>query len=68
HPLIYINSADKWTLTLALNGFTSPLEPGEPVTHLLMAASVVVALPPIAVFFAAQRHFIEGVVVSGLKG
>lgn len=28
HPLIYINSADKWTLTLALNGFTSPSNPG----------------------------------------
>lgn len=68
HPLIYVNSASKWTLTLALNGFMSPLEPGAPVTHLMMAAATVVALPPMIVFFTAQRYFIEGVVVSGLKG
>ncbi|HHV55273.1 MAG TPA: carbohydrate ABC transporter permease [Firmicutes bacterium] len=68
HPLIYINSSAKWTLTLALNGFQSPLEPGAPVIHLMMAASVVVALPPVLVFFFAQRYFIQGVVVSGIKG
>lgn len=68
HPLIYINSSEKWTLTLALNGFQSPLDPGQPVIHLMMAASVVVAIPPVVVFFLAQRFFIEGVVISGIKG
>ncbi|MBE3583798.1 MAG: carbohydrate ABC transporter permease [Limnochordaceae bacterium] len=68
NPLIYINSSDKWTLALALNGFQSPLDPGMPVLHLVMAASVVVALPAIIIFFLAQRFFIEGVVISGIKG
>lgn len=68
NPLIYINSRAKWTLVLALNAFQSPLEPGAPVTHLIMAASLVVALPCMIVFLLAQKYFIEGVVFSGMKG
>ena len=33
-----------------------------------MAVSTLIALPPVMVFFFAQRHFIQGVVVSGMKG
>ena len=33
-----------------------------------MAASVVTIIPPIIVFFVAQRYFIQGIVVSGVKG
>jgi multiple sugar transport system permease protein len=36
--------------------------------HLLMAASMLVTIPPILVFFALQRYFVKGVVMSGLKG
>jgi multiple sugar transport system permease protein len=35
--------------------------------HLLMAASVMMMLPCIVVFFLAQRYFVQGIVVSGLK-
>jgi multiple sugar transport system permease protein len=33
-----------------------------------MAASVVMVLPPIVLFFFAQRVFTQGVVISGIKG
>jgi multiple sugar transport system permease protein len=33
-----------------------------------MAASLVSILPPILVFFTTQRYFIQGIVVSGVKG
>jgi len=33
-----------------------------------MAASVVDTLPPILLFFALQRYFIRGIVMSGIKG
>jgi multiple sugar transport system permease protein len=36
--------------------------------NLLMAASLVVALPCFILFFFAQRYFIQGIVVTGLKG
>ena len=40
----------------------------EPREHLLMAASVLFSLPPMAIFFSMQRYFVRGVVMSGIKG
>lgn len=68
-PLIYLNSETKYTVAVGLNFFRSvPEEAGVPVQHLLMAASVMAVIPPIVVFFAAQRYFTEGIVLSGIKG
>jgi ABC-type glycerol-3-phosphate transport system permease component len=64
-PLIYINSDRLFTLSLGLANYQGLFASQ---WHLLMAASLVVMLPCIALFFLAQRHFIEGVVVTGLKG
>jgi multiple sugar transport system permease protein len=33
-----------------------------------MAMSTVIALPILAIFFLAQRQFIEGITLTGLKG
>lgn len=65
-PLIYLSSRDKWTLTIGLNGFTGAY--GSTAWNLLMAASLVTILPCIALYFSAQRFFIQGIVVTGLKG
>jgi multiple sugar transport system permease protein len=64
-PLIHLRSADKRTLALALFVFQ-----GDHATewHLLMAAATVIMLPLLILFFAAQKYFIQGVVVSGVKG
>ena len=64
-PLIYLSDPGKRTLALALWAFQ-----GQYVTdwHLLMAASTVVMLPLLVLFFAAQKYFIQGVVISGVKG
>lgn len=66
-PLIYINSMSKYTLALGLAGLRSVRASMTP-WHLLMAGSVVVALPPMVLFFTAQRLFIQGIVVTGIKG
>jgi multiple sugar transport system permease protein len=65
-PLIYINSTNKYPFSLALQQFRAPF--GGTSFHLLMAASVVTIIPPLIVFFLSQRFFIQGVVVSGVKG
>jgi multiple sugar transport system permease protein len=65
-PLIYLNSPEKRTLALALNGFKGQF--GLSDAHLLMAASVVCMLPCVALFFAAQRHFVESISTTGIKG
>lgn len=64
-PLIYLGSADKRTLALALFAFQ-----GDHSTdwHLLMAAATVIMIPLLVLFFAAQKYFIQGVVISGVKG
>ena len=68
-PLVYLNSQEMYTLALGLSFFRNyPENGGLPQQHLLMAASVMTALPPILLFFAAQRYFVRGIVLSGLKG
>jgi multiple sugar transport system permease protein len=34
----------------------------------LLAMSLVSVLPPVAIFFFAQKHFVEGIATTGLKG
>jgi multiple sugar transport system permease protein len=65
-PLLYINDNLKYPLSLGLQQFRAPF--GGTAYHLLMAASLATVLPPILVFFATQRFFIQGIVVSGVKG
>lgn len=68
-PLIYLNTAAKFTLPLGLTWFrVVPMEMSAPRDHLLMAASVTFTLPAVILFFVAQRYFVSGIVMSGLKG
>ena len=64
-PLLYINSPDKFTVAIGLAGFRSVLRTR---WDLLMAASTVMTVPVIVLFFIAQRYFIQGIVLTGLKG
>jgi len=65
-PLIYLSSTEKWTLTLGLSRFRGMY--GMTAWNLLMAASLVTLLPCITLFFFAQRYFIQGIVITGVKG
>lgn len=65
-PLIYLNSNEKWTLTIGLSRFTGMY--GMTAWNLLMAASLVTLLPCVLLFFFAQRYFIQGIVMTGVKG
>jgi multiple sugar transport system permease protein len=66
-PLIYLDSATKWTLQLGLTTFEAG-GGGLPLWNYMMAASLVIMLPVLIVFFIAQRWFIESVAISGIKG
>ncbi|MEU3985981.1 carbohydrate ABC transporter permease [Streptomyces sp. NPDC026672] len=63
-PAIYVSNDDLKTLPLALAGFTSVNGTNTP---LLLATSIVVVLPCIVIFFAAQRHIIGGISFTGSK-
>lgn len=64
-PLIYLHSRENWTLGVALQTFDALYAVN---THYVMAASLVMILPPIIIFFFSQRIFRQGVVISGVKG
>ncbi len=65
-PLIYLNSSDKYPLSLGLANFTAAY--GATPWNLLMAASVIAVLPPLLLFFFTQKYFIQGIVITGSKG
>jgi multiple sugar transport system permease protein len=68
-PLIFLDSVKKFTLPLGLWFLRSyAYDPTEPQDHLLMAGSVIATVPVLLVFASAQRYFVEGVVMSGIKG
>jgi len=68
-PLIYLNSRAKFTFPLGLQTFRAlPDYGGVSRQDLMLAAGVILAAPCIALFFAAQRVFVRGVVLSGIKG
>lgn len=64
-PLIYLSDPSKNTLALGLALFTGQHQTDWGV---LMAASILMMLPVILLFFFFQRYFIQGFVMSGLKG
>lgn len=63
-PLIYINSPEKMPLAYALQLFQAA---HSAEYALLMAASTLVMLPVLIVFFFTQRYFIQGITLTGLK-
>lgn len=63
-PLIYLNSQSHYTLALGLQVFLSE---NANQWGLLMAASTMVVAPVIIVFFFAQKQFIQGIVLTGIK-
>jgi ABC-type glycerol-3-phosphate transport system permease component len=64
-PLIYLHSTEKWTMAIGLQGFSDLYSTQ---WHWLMAASTVMVLPLIILFFSAQRYFLEGIHMAGLTG
>jgi ABC-type glycerol-3-phosphate transport system permease component len=64
-PLIYLNDQRLYPLSLGLFAL-QVFQASE--YGLMMAASVLMTLPVILLFFAAQRHFIQGVTLTGIKG
>jgi multiple sugar transport system permease protein len=65
-PLVYLQRPEQFTLVLGLQNFQS--KAGGTSPHLLMAASILVILPAILLFFLAQKSFIEGIATTGMKG
>ena len=68
--LIYLSQPiERFTMPLGLQFFQASLTASEaPRWHYMMAMSTLMALPVLVLFFLAQRHFIEGIQLGGVKG
>ena len=74
-PFLFINTRDNLLLAVGIREFQSQgaatggaVVGGLRRDHLLMAASTLMTLPVVVLFFVAQRHFVRAAVMSGLKG
>lgn len=65
NPLIYLSSKTTYTLAIGLRFFIGSYAT---MWNSLMAASLIVVVPPVIVFLIGQRYFVEGVTLTGLKG
>jgi multiple sugar transport system permease protein len=64
-PLIYLIDQHTFTLALGLQFYQS--QHGGTPWNLLMAATTIVILPVLVLFFFAQKTFIQGIAITGLK-
>src|SRR5215213_5101211 len=67
-PLIYLSTLEKYPMVLGLQFFGDTLSREAPKWHYMMAMSTLMAAPILALYFIAQRYFIEGLTVGGVKG
>jgi ABC-type glycerol-3-phosphate transport system permease component len=66
-PLLYLNTPDKFPIALGIQYFRGFADYATQ-WHLLMAAGVVLSIPPFLVFLIFQRYFMQGLALSGIKG
>lgn len=64
YPLIFLHKVNDFTIALGLRLFQGQLSNN---LQILMAASLLAILPTLIVFFFAQRYFVQGIVVTGVK-
>ena len=68
-PLIYLQNSALFTLPRGLKVLLDQFgQGGEMQWEIVLAASVIVTVPMLIIFFLGQRYFIEGIATSGLKG
>ena len=66
-PLIYLTDPNLYPISIGLRIFGRPSS-FPPAIQAVMAASTVVMVPTVLLFLFTQRYFIQGVVISGVKG
>jgi multiple sugar transport system permease protein len=69
-PLIYLSTAEKYPLALAIRFFDSSVGEGgqAPLWHYMMALTTMMAAPVLVIYFLVQKQFIEGINVGAVKG
>ncbi len=67
-PLIYLNKPNSLTLAVGLRFFQNQPADARRFDHYMMSMVVMTTVPCIVLFFLAQKTFVQGIVMSGIKG
>jgi multiple sugar transport system permease protein len=68
-PLVYLQSNALFTLPRGLKAILDRFgQGGEMQWEIVLAASVIVTIPMLIIFFVGQRYFMDGIATTGLKG
>lgn len=66
-PFIYLNTPERMTLAVGMRFFQAGMWE-QPQLHLQMAVALMAVAPVLVAFFFAQKHFIHGITLTGIKG
>ena len=66
-PLIYLSNSKLWTLALGVSSLKD-VGYGLDTTHYMLALATMMVAPIVVIYFLAQRTFIQGIQLTGLKG
>jgi multiple sugar transport system permease protein len=64
-PRVYLSDPNQYPLSIAIQTFQAAHKTDWPLS---MAASTVITLPLVVIYFFAQRKFIQGITLTGIKG
>ena len=64
-PLVFLTDPNRYTIPVVLPQFTDTY--GSPIWNIQLAATSLSVIPVMVVFVMAQRHFIRGITMTGLK-
>jgi len=67
-PLLYLSTVEQFPLALAMRFFDASLSKEAPQWHFMMAMATMMAAPVLALYFLAQKQFLDGINVGGVKG
>jgi multiple sugar transport system permease protein len=68
-PLIYVQNSAMYTLPRGLKAILDQFgQGGEMEWEIVLAASVIITIPMLIIFFLGQRYFMDGIATTGLKG
>jgi multiple sugar transport system permease protein len=67
-PLLYISTPEKFPLAVAMRFFDQSLSKEAPQWHYMMAMATMMAAPILLLYFFAQKQFLDGINIGGVKG
>ena len=67
-PLLYLTTPQMYPLALAVQFFQNSISKSAPLWQYMMALSVMMALPVLIIYFLAQKQFLDGINIGGVKG